>query len=411
MVKDGIKFIFPFYRHGGRLMEGRNLSHVVALYKMKGYEFKKGGEIDFKWNGIQDIISRINPVLSYGILLSYPFSGYIERLIGGSLFELGIWDAVFLGFKNFAEPEYNLVENGNLIDNFLKKQKQILRINLPDKKYNTSFKGIKSFTSKKEYIKKAAMIKEYIENGDIYQANLSQMLSFRKKTDGIKIFQNLVTMLTPPYCGFLRLGEIEVVSASPERLLFVKDGTAESLPIAGTRKRGKNLKDDKNLKRELRLSEKENSEHIMLVDLVRNDLGRVCVYGCVDVTEERAIEQYPYVWHIVSRVKGRLKKNIHPLTPLFSLFPGGTITGVPKIMCINILNMLENVERGIYTGSMGYLLPSGEVDFNILIRSLFIRREMVYYGCGGGVVWDSDPYAEYEESLTKASFLLNILRA
>jgi aminodeoxychorismate synthase component I len=263
---------------------------------------------------------------------------------------------------------------------------------------------------KKEYIDIVKRTKEYIAAGDIFQANLSQRLS---APVGEKIPWNLYRILSDinpsPFAAFLDFGDYQIVSSSPERLLRIRGGVIETRPIAGTRPRGKDGREDELMRRELLLNEKERAEHIMLIDLERNDLGRVSEYGTVRVDELMMTEDYSHVIHIVSNVTGDLARGKDCFDAVRAAFPGGTITGVPKVRCMEIIDELEPVKRGPYTGSIGYIGFSGNMDLNIVIRSFVIRNGRVYVQAGAGIVADSDPEKEYFESLKKAEALIKTL--
>jgi para-aminobenzoate synthetase component I len=245
-------------------------------------------------------------------------------------------------------------------------------------------------------------VKEHIARGDIYQANLSQRFTVPFPHGGLALYRELRRVSPSPFAGYFRACGIEVVSASPERLLEVRDGVASTRPIAGTRPRSVDPATDRGLARELLLSEKERAEHLMLVDLARNDLGMVAEIGSVEVDELMGVEDYAQVRHIVSNVRARLARGRDALDALFALFPGGTITGVPKRRCMEILDRLEPVPRGFYTGALFYLTPHGHLDANILIRSAVVTPGLVTFHTGGGIVADSDPDFEYQETLHKA---------
>jgi para-aminobenzoate synthetase component I len=245
-------------------------------------------------------------------------------------------------------------------------------------------------------------IKEHIAAGDVYQANLSQRFRLPWTHGGIALYDHLRRVSPAPFSGYVRVADIEIVSASPERLLKVADGVISTRPIAGTRPRGRDALEDEGLAAELILSEKERAEHLMLLDLARNDLGRVAEFGSVSVDEMMAIETYAQVRHIVSNVRARLGRGRDALDALVALFPGGTITGVPKVRCMELLDALEPVPRGFYTGCLFYLTSSGRLDANILIRSAVVTRDTVTFHAGSGIVADSDPDFEYLETLHKA---------
>jgi para-aminobenzoate synthetase component I len=262
--------------------------------------------------------------------------------------------------------------------------------------------GALSSLTRAEHRALVLRIQEHIGRGDIYQANLSQRFTVPFPHDGLALYRELRRWSPAPFSGYFRAAGLEVVSASPERLVEVKDGVASTRPIAGTRPRSADPERDRGLARELLLSEKERAEHLMLLDLARNDLGQVAEIGSVHVDEMMVVEEYAQVRHIVSNVRARLAPQHDAIDTLFALFPGGTITGVPKRRCMDILDALEPVPRGFYTGALFYLTPSGRLDANILIRSAVVTPGLATFHTGGGIVADSDPDFEYQETLHKA---------
>lgn len=254
-----------------------------------------------------------------------------------------------------------------------------------------------------DYARLVRRAQEHIARGDIYQANVSQRFELPFDADGLALYDELRAVSPAPFSGYLRVPGLEIVSASPERLVSVCGDLAVTRPIAGTRPRSADPARDAALARELILSEKERAEHLMLVDLARNDLGIVARIGSVEVDELMAVEHYAQVRHIVSNVRARLRPGCDALDALVALFPGGTITGVPKRRCMEILDELEPVTRGFYTGSLFYVTPSGRLDANILIRSAVVAGGRVRFHTGAGIVADSDPEHEYEETLHKAA--------
>jgi anthranilate/para-aminobenzoate synthase component I len=256
-----------------------------------------------------------------------------------------------------------------------------------------------------EYRATVRAVKEHIAAGDIYQANLSQRFRLAWPQGGLALYDALRTTSPAPFAGYFRVGGLEIVSASPERLLRVDGDALSTRPIAGTRPRARDAAADRALAVELLLSEKERAEHLMLVDLSRNDLGRVARVGSVHVDELMTVEDYSHVRHIVSNVAARLRPDRDALDALRALFPGGTITGVPKIRCMEILDALEKAPRGFYTGSLFYLAADGRLDANILIRTAMVAAGVAEMRTGGGIVADSDPEREYEETLHKAEGL------
>jgi anthranilate/para-aminobenzoate synthase component I len=260
-----------------------------------------------------------------------------------------------------------------------------------------------SSLSHAEYLRLVRRVQEHIAAGDVYQANLSQRFELPLAGSGLALYDELRAVSPAPFSGYLRLPNLEIVSASPERLLSVCGREVSTRPVAGTRPRSRDLERDRALASDLLISEKERAEHLMLVDLARNDLGQVAQIGSVEVDELMSVEHYAQVRHIVSNVRARLAPECDALDALVALFPGGTITGVPKHRCLQLLDALEPVRRGFYTGSLFYLTKSGRLDANILIRSATVADGRVTFHAGGGIVADSDPELEYQETLHKAS--------
>jgi len=262
-----------------------------------------------------------------------------------------------------------------------------------------------------DYLAAVERALEYIAAGDVYQANLSRGWRARLNPDvqPFHLYQRLRQTNPGPFCALAVLQGLAIVSSSPERLISVKDRWAATRPIAGTRPRGADSISDQDLARELHGHPKERAEHVMLIDLERNDLGRVCEAGTVEVDEFMIIESYAHVHHIVSNVRGRLRADVTPGQALAAVFPGGTITGCPKVRCMEIIAELERTPRGAYTGSLGYLNRDGSMDFNILIRSLEVRGDAISLRTGAGIVADSIPARELEESRAKARGVLNAL--
>ncbi|KAB2492559.1 anthranilate synthase component I family protein [Bacillus cereus] len=252
------------------------------------------------------------------------------------------------------------------------------------------------------FMKAVERIQEYIGNGDVFQVNLSTRQERTLQTHPLEIYTSLRKINPSPYMGYLELGDFQIVSASPELLIKKQGQEVSTRPIAGTRSRGANEQEDEELARELIENEKERAEHIMLVDLERNDLGRVCKYGTVEVDEFMVIEKYSHVMHIVSNVRGEVEGNKDAFDLVKAVFPGGTITGAPKIRTMEIIEELEPVRRGIYTGSIGWIGYSGDTELNIVIRTLLAKDGQAHVQAGAGIVIDSNPKNEYKESLKKA---------
>ena len=261
---------------------------------------------------------------------------------------------------------------------------------------------ILNFSLDEQAFKNAVIkVKEYIAAGDTYQVNLSTRLEV-PAIDAPKAYEWLRQNNPSPYMGYLKFPEGELVCGSPELLVEVIDGHVRSRPIAGTRPRGGSAESDEKWAQELSENKKENAEHLMLVDLLRNDVGRVSIAGSVKVPEFMAVERYSHVMHLVSQVEGKILPTATPADVIRSLFPGGTITGAPKVRTMQIISEVEPVARGFYTGSVGWIGASGNMCFNIIIRSLWAAKGRCFIQAGAGVVADSVPEQEYQESLRKA---------
>ncbi|WP_425590583.1 aminodeoxychorismate synthase, component I [Fictibacillus enclensis] len=248
-------------------------------------------------------------------------------------------------------------------------------------------------------------VKEYIAAGDVFQVNLSVRQSKPLMSQPFQIYEELRRFNPSPYMGYLHTPDFQLVSGSPELLVKKRGYEISTRPIAGTRSRGKTEEEDRRLAMTLIENEKECAEHVMLVDLERNDLGKVSEYGSVEVDEFMTIEKYSHVMHIVSNVKGRLRKECDAFDLIAATFPGGTITGAPKIRTMEIIEELEPVRRGVYTGSIGWIGFDGDAELNIAIRTMVCKDGMAHVQAGAGIVIDSDPKAEYKESLKKAAAL------
>ena len=263
---------------------------------------------------------------------------------------------------------------------------------------------------KEEYKTAVDRMIRYIIEGDIYIANMTQRLDVMSDREPLAVFEHLRTHNPSPFGGYLDCGDHQIICASPERFLRLRDGVVETRPIKGTRKRGETPEEDEALRRELELSEKDKSELLMIVDLERNDLNRVCRPGSVEVTELFTVETYATVFHLVSNIRGELAQGSDVTDLLRSAFPGGSITGAPKYRAMEIIDELEHGKRGLYTGSIGYLTLDGECDLNIVIRTALHRDGRYHLGVGGGITSESDLEFEYEETLQKAKAVLEALQ-
>jgi aminodeoxychorismate synthase component I len=260
--------------------------------------------------------------------------------------------------------------------------------------------------SRDQYLRKIEIIQRHIADGDIYQACLTHLVTADLSTDGWELYRVLRRINPTPYSCYLKLGDTQVVSSSPERFLRVRaDRMVESSPIKGTRPRGRTPEEDARLANELATHEKDRAENVMIVDLVRNDLGKVAEPGSVRVPELLAVKSYATVHQLVSTVEGRLREDLHAVDALQVAFPGGSMTGAPKIRAMEILDRLEPTVRGIYSGGIGYLDVRGTMDLSMVIRTVICRMGQAFFHVGGGIVADSDPEAEYQETMDKARAL------
>ena len=255
--------------------------------------------------------------------------------------------------------------------------------------------------SKQQYCNSVERSKEYIAAGDAFQIVVSQRLKRKAKVTPFDLYRSLRVVNPSPYMYFLNINDFSIIGSSPEMLVRVEQGIVETRPIAGTRRRGDTPDEDRRLEQELLADEKERAEHLMLVDLGRNDLGRISEFGSVTVTQFMTIERYSHVMHIVSSIQGMLRKGMCAIDALYACFPAGTLSGAPKIRAMQIIAELEPVKRGIYGGAVGYIDFSGNLDSCIAIRTIVAKGDTLYFQAGAGIVFDSTPEREYEETLEK----------
>jgi para-aminobenzoate synthetase component 1 len=299
--------------------------------------------------------------------------------------------------------------------NLKKTEKRLSFIGPPEKnnkkiKPEPCQKELKSNFSKEDYLSAVKKAKRYIKDGDIYQVNLSQRFEAKTRLCAFQIYQRL-RQISPSYFGaYLDAGDFQVISSSPERFLTLTGDRVVTRPMKGTRPRGESKKEDISLRAELLKSAKDKAELTMIVDLERNDLGKVCAYDSVRVAALRDLEKYSTVYQTTATVEGRLYKGRDRVDLLRACFPGGSITGCPKIRAMEIIDELEPDQRSLYTGCLGYLSFSGSMDFNILIRTILKKKDRLYFGVGGGIVADSQPEEEYAETLVKARAMTEAIR-
>lgn len=273
-----------------------------------------------------------------------------------------------------------------------------------------NFPGVTSNFDRAGYEAAVRRVVDYIHAGDAFQVNLSQRLLAPLREESLELYGRLRTLNPAPFSAYFDLGDFQILSASPERFLRVHpDGEVETRPIKGTRPRGATPEEDATLIRDLASSPKDRAENVMIVDLLRNDIGKVCEYGSVRVPRVCEVETFRFVHHLVSEVRGKLRPGVGPLDLLAAAFPGGSVTGAPKVRAMEIIAELEPTARGPYCGCLGWIGFDGAMDTNILIRTFTAGRGWVQFPVGGGIVADSDPAREYEETLHKAAGLLRSL--
>jgi anthranilate synthase component 1 len=266
-------------------------------------------------------------------------------------------------------------------------------------------------TPQKDYENAVRRAKEYIAAGDIFQVVLSQRQDFTPGVQPFNIYRSLRAVNPSPYMYFLKMGDTHVLGSSPEMLVRVTGQKLEYRPIAGTHPRGKDDAEDRQLEEKMLTDEKERAEHVMLVDLGRNDLGRVSEYGSVKVKDLMYVERYSHVMHIVSALEGKLRDGLHALDAFAACFPAGTLSGAPKVRAMQIIEELEPTRRAIYGGSVLYADFAGNLDSCIAIRTMLMQGKKAYLQAGAGIVADSDPTTEYQETMNKAQAVLRAVEA
>jgi para-aminobenzoate synthetase component 1 len=349
----------------------------------------------------------------------YDLCRFIEKLPDKSKDDLGFADMFFAFYDRFIAIDYFDNKICEILYPRDSKTTEFTDVGILNREggsvanYDSGIQNnsLKSNFTKTDYLKAIRRIKEYIYNGDVYQVNLSQRFEMNYDNSPLELFIRLQQINPASFSALLKPEAHQVViSSSPERFLNVTDGHIETRPIKGTIPRGKTNTEDNKLKKELYHSIKDNAELSMIVDIERNDLGRVCKYGSVKVTNDKVIETYPTLHHLVATVEGALDAKYDVVDVIKATFPGGSITGAPKIRAMEIIDELEPTKRNVYTGAIGYIGFDGNMDLSIAIRIIMLNRNKAYYQVGGGIVADSEPETEYQETLTKGKALLKALR-
>ena len=415
------------------ITKGRTLT-LIENGKREQRQIESGSPL----SAVKEILARYQPVHSAGLprfsggavgFVSYDMVRFFEDLPEQTVDDLDVPDSQFiitdtmLVFDNVSQTikivSNAFVEGDDLdavYENTIQKisaleeklKTPLARGSAPEEEVEAplSFESNIEEGNFKQAVKR---IKEYILEGDAIQVVLSQRLKFAINCNPFDIYRALRTVNPSPYMYYLEFDELQVVGSSPEVLVRLEDDKVEVRPIAGTRKRGQNEEEDRELEKDLLQDKKELAEHIMLVDLGRNDLGRVSEISSVVVDEQFTIERYSHVMHIVSNVKGILKKDLDCFDVLAAAFPAGTLSGAPKIRAMEIIDELEPTRRGLYGGAVGYISFSGNMDTAIAIRTLLIKDKTAYLGVGAGIVADSVPQSEFEETMNKGRALLKAI--
>ena len=361
---------------------------------------------------------------------SYDSIRYIEKIPNNCKNDLNLPDVRLLRPKtliihdNFKKEIFYIINifNDEKINNYHKKFDEIkselfaLLIQSTIKKFNPELNQklndikVKSNTSKNKFIKMVNKAKKYIKLGDIFQVVLSQRFEAKLTKKPLEIYKKLRVTNPSPFMFFFNFNDFQIIGASPEILVRLRDNKITVRPIAGTRPRGKTVKEDLYYEKDLLKDKKELSEHLMLLDLGRNDAGKVSKINSVKVTESFIIERYSHVMHIVSNVIGKYNNKFSKFKSLLAGFPAGTVSGAPKIRAMEIIDELEKTKRKVYAGGIGYFSANGEFDTCIALRTAVAKKDKFYVQAGAGIVADSDPIKEYEETINKAKALINALK-
>ncbi|MCE2395439.1 aminodeoxychorismate synthase component I [Candidatus Poribacteria bacterium] len=421
-------------------------SHPFLIFR------SKGTDLQFNWrdrveqqsgdpfDALREILNRFQsqtppadlPFIGGVGYFGYPLRCFIEELPSTTHDDLKLPDCYFafydatVAFDHLSNQVYLCrLDVDKSYANRHQQQTEKLRSILQSENHHTQLRSeafkshashftkspIRSNFSKADYLSTVQRAKAYIASGDIYQVNLSQRLSTLSDLPPPELYACLRQLSPVPYGAYLHCGDFHILSASPERFLHFSLGsrTVETRPIKGTRPRGLTPELDRKLAAELLHSEKDLAELLMIVDLERNDLGRVCEIASIHVPERVALESYSNIHHLVATVRGTLRRDADRIDLLKSCFPGGSITGAPKIRAMELIDELEPTDRGVYTGAIGYFGFDGTMDLNIAIRTCILKEGCAYFHVGGGIVADSEPEAEYQETLDKASSWMAVL--
>lgn len=408
-------------------MEIKSFQEEVAITGSAGVEKIKGRVLDYvkKHMDLQYEDAGLSLPFAGGAVgyVGYDVIRQYEKLTLVNKDEINIPEAYLMFYKTFIsydhfEHKMNIVYNvfpedqeeyEVIIARLKTLESMINKTSACEFKEADKNKEMNSNVTKDKFCSMVARAKEYIEAGDIFQVVLSQRLKFKTSSEPFDVYRRLRSKNPSPYLFYIDFGDFQAAGSSPESLITLNGDTVKTNPIAGTRARGKNPEEDSRLKAELLADEKERAEHIMLVDLGRNDIGRISEFGTVKLDRFMEVDFYSHVMHIVSMVSGKLKKKLTCFDALISCLPVGTVSGAPKIRAMEIIDELEDTKRGIYAGAVGYFSYNGNMDTCIAIRTILFKDGYAYVQAGAGIVYDSVPESEYMETLNKAMAMKEVI--
>jgi para-aminobenzoate synthetase component 1 len=377
---------------------------LIAFNPVDKFSYKTGDKNNFN-SFLKNNIKKGRKLIGY---FSYDLGYELHDIKKNAVDDLKLPDIFFMAFDNYiifkdagAEIHYKDSRFPEIFD-AINKRKEL-------KITSAKNKNFKPDITKRQYEEAYKKIKKYIFDGDIYQINLTHRLSAKTTLNPRILFSRVIEKNPVDYLAYIEGENFEILSASPERFVRIKNRRIETCPIKGTRPRGKTRKSDELYRKELIENNKEAAELNMITDLLRNDLGKVCEIGTVKVTGSRLISKCPTVWHTYSIITGRIAKQYTPVEALISMLPGGSITGCPKKHAMEIIDKLEPTTRSVYTGIIGYIDPNLDLDFSIAIRTIIKKKDKLFLQVGGGIVFDSIEDIEFKETLNKAESFMNLL--
>lgn len=399
------------------LFESKGQEAFIDKVKVQGEPFTVLENLINKYklnNDEYDNIPFISGAIGY---ISYDTGRILEELPDTSKEDFNISDMKFIFYKNIIvfdlenNKQYITSISDHECDKVLDSLEEKIKLAdiIKEQNFESVNRNFKSNFEKEDYKNAITKLKNYIINGDIYIANMTQRFYTENEEESFEIYKKLRVINKAPFSAYMNFEDFQVISSSPERFIEINKGKVVTRPIKGTRPRGKNEEEDIKNSLELINSEKDRAELLMVVDLERNDLSKVCKPYSVKVTELFKLEKYATVFHLVSTVEGILKDNISSVRCIKECFPGGSITGTPKIRAMEIIEELEGLKRNLYTGAIGYFDFRGNADFNIAIRTIIKKDNKAYFGVGGGITYDSIEEDEYNETLDKSKALMRVL--